>query len=135
MLNGVKNFLSLINDNWTTLTVIFGLLIMLYRKIKSYLDKSEQEKIDIAKQQIREIILKLITDAETDFESWSGAGEIKRSQVIQEIFIQYPILEKVIDQDDLLDYIDECIDDSLDVLRDIIETNNNSFVITTKDGE
>ena len=35
ILNGIKNFLSLINDNWTTILVIVGLDLALWKKIES----------------------------------------------------------------------------------------------------
>ena len=47
MLNGIKNFLQFINDNWTTMTVFIGLALILYRKIRDYLSKSDDEKIEI----------------------------------------------------------------------------------------
>ena len=128
-MNGIINFLNLINDNWTTITVIIGLIIMLYRKITDYLNKSEDEKIEIAKKQIREIALRLVSEAEVDYEDWSQAGEIKRSQVIQEIYKVYPVLEKVVDQEAVIEFIDEAIDDALVTLREVIELNENTFVI------
>ena len=42
MLVGIKNFLELINQNWTLITVIIGLGILVFNKIKSYLSLSEQ---------------------------------------------------------------------------------------------
>lgn len=128
-MNGIVNFLNLINDNWTTITVIIGLLIMLYRKVESYLKKSEEEKIEIAKKQIKEICLRLVSEAEMDYESWEQAGEIKRSQVIQEIYKEYQVLEKVINQEELLEFIDEAIDEALVILREVIEHNEDTFVI------
>lgn len=128
-MNGIVNFLNLINDNWTTITVIIGLLIMLYRKVKSYLEKSEEEKIEIAKKQIKEICLRLVSEAEMDYESWEQAGKIKRSQVFQEIYKEYQVLEKVINQEELIAFIDEAIDEALVVLREVIEHNEDTFVI------
>lgn len=128
-MNGIVNFLNLINDNWTTITVIIGLLIMLYRKVESYLKKSEEEKIEIAKKQIKEICLRLVSEAEMDYESWEQAGKIKRSQVFQEIYKEYQVLEKVINQEELIAFIDEAIDEALVVLREVIEHNEDTFVI------
>ena len=85
-LNGLQNFLQLINDNWTTIIVIIGLALAIFKKAKSYFSKSDDEKIAIAKKQITETMLKMITDAEVDYEDWNKAGSIKRSQVIKEIF-------------------------------------------------
>ena len=121
---GLKNFLSIVNDNWTLIIVIAGICIALKKKVKSYLSLSDNEKIDIAKQQISESMLKMITDAEEDYDSWVKAGEIKRSQVIKKIFEDYPILNNVTDQDSLIKWIDAEIKDALKTLRVIIEENS-----------
>lgn len=119
ILNGVNNFLQIINDNWVSIIVCIGLIIGLYRKVKSYLSISTDEKVAIAKKHIEEIMLKLITDAEEEYEDWAKAGSIKRSQVIKEIFAQYPILNKVANQENLIKWIDSVIDNALVTLRDI----------------
>lgn len=123
ILNGIKNFLSLINDNWTTILVIIGLLLALWKKIESYSKLSTNKKIEIAKKQISENILKLITQAEKDYAEWEKAGSIKRSEVISEIYKEYPILAKVVNQEELVKWIDEQIDNALPTLRDIIKQN------------
>lgn len=123
ILNGIKNFLSLINDNWTTILVIIGLALALWKKIESYSKLSTEKKIEIAKKQISENILKLITQAEKDYAEWEKAGSIKRSEVISEIYKEYPILAKVVNQDELIKWIDEQIDNALPTLRDIIKQN------------
>ena len=123
ILNGIKNFLSLINDNWTTILVIIGLALALWKKIESYSKLSTDKKIEIAKKQISENILKLITQAEKDYAEWENAGSIKRSEVISEIYKEYPILAKVVNQEELVKWIDEQIDNALPTLRDIIKQN------------
>ena len=123
ILNGIKNFLSLINDNWTTILVIVGLALALWKKIESYSKLSTDKKIEIAKKQISENILKLITQAEKDYAEWENAGSIKRSEVISEIYKEYPILAKVVNQEELVQWIDEQIDNALPTLRDIIKQN------------
>ena len=126
MLNGIQNFLQFINDNWTSIVVIFSLVFLIVRRVISFLSKSDEEKIEIAKSQIQQAILKLITDAEVDYESWEKAGSIKRSQVIQKIFENYPILSKITDQESLVNWIDEMIDEALKILREIVAANNKS---------
>lgn len=123
ILNGIQNFLQLINDNWTSILVIVGLLLALWKKIKLYSKLSTEKKIEIAKKQISENILKLITQAEKDYIEWEKAGSIKRSEVISEIYKEYPILAKVVNQDELIKWIDEQIDNALPTLRDIIKQN------------
>lgn len=123
MLDGIKNFLQFVNDNWTTIIIIISLGIALYQKIKSYVSKSNTEKIEVAKKQIQEVILKLISDAEYDYEEFVKAGSIKRAQVIQKIFEDYPVLAKVTDQTALVEWIDETIDNALKTLREIVAMN------------
>lgn len=119
-MDGIQNFLSFINNNWTSIMVIIGLILAIYKKAKVYFSKSNDEKIAIAKAQIRERMLKMITDAEIDFEEWNQAGSIKRSQIIGEIFEKYPILSKSINQQEVISWIDEEIDNSLKVLKKVI---------------
>ena len=123
ILNGVQNFLQLINNNWTTIMVIIGLAITVGKKIKDFVSKSDDEKIAIAKAQIQETILKMVTEAEIDYEEWNKAGSIKRSQVIAQIYAEYPILSKVVDQNNLIEWIDATIDASLETLREIVANN------------
>jgi hypothetical protein len=123
VLNGIKNFLELINQNWTLITIVIGLGILAYARIKNYLSLSKEQKVDIALNQIRNVALKLVTDAEEEYENWVKSGSIKRSQFIKQIYKDYPILSKVADQETLLEKIDIIIDDALDEMRIVIEEN------------
>lgn len=123
VLNGIKNFLTLINDNWTTIVVLLGLAITITQKVMDYFSKSNDEQIAVAKKHIQETMLKMIGDAEKDYEEWNQAGSLKRAQVIKQIFDENPILSKVVDQDDLIGWIDKAIDEALVTLREIV-TNN-----------
>ena len=123
ILVGIKNFLDLINQNWTLITVIIGLGILVFKKVKSYVSLSEQEKIDLALEQIRITALKMVTDAEKEYDKWVKAGSIKRAEVIEKIFKDYPILSKVTDQETLIKNIDNIIDEALNEMRKVFETN------------
>lgn len=123
ILNGIQNFLQLINNNWTTIMVIIGLAIAIGKKTANYFSKSDEEKIEIAKAQIKETVLKMVTETELDYEEWNKAGSIKRSQVIGQIYADYPILSKVVDQQALIEWIDETIDESLKTLREVVSNN------------
>lgn len=123
-LNGIKNFLMMINNNWPTIVVIIGLCIMVYRKIKDFVYLSEDEKIKVAKEQLSSVVLSLVSSAEIQYKDYQKAGEIKRSQVIDEIFKKYPILSKVTDQEELLQYIDDLIDEALKTVREIVRTED-----------
>lgn len=130
-MEGLQKFLQLLNDNWTSILVCIGLVIGIVKKTQDYMSKSQDEKIEIAKKQIQTTILKMISDAEVDWQEWSKSGSIKRAQVIKQIYEEYPILSKVVDQKALTEWIDEQIDSALDTLREIVKTNATS---TSKDG-
>lgn len=123
ILTGINNILMLINDHWTEITILIGLALLLYKKIRAYLAKSKEEKMEIALKQAREIILDRVTAAEIDYANWKKAGAIKRAQVLDEIFAAYPILGKITNQEDVIKKLDEYIDEALETLREVIETN------------
>ena len=123
ILNGIAKFLTFVNDNWVYITTVIGLALAVGNKVKDYLSKSQEEKIEIAKAQINEIMLMLVTEAECDYYEWIKSGEIKRAQVIDQVFAMYPILSKVTNQEEIIAWIDESIDNALKTMRKIFEEN------------
>ena len=123
ILNGIENFLAFVNEHWTEILVIIGLALAVWKRIETYWQKTDEEKIQIAKEQLRETILKFVTQAEEDYDDWVKAGAVKRAQVIDVIFQKYPILNRVTDQDALIKEIDNLIDKALDELREILSKN------------
>lgn len=127
-MNAVMNFLGYLNQNWTMILAIATLLFALYMKIKSAVNKwlqmTDEEKqketeaqIAKAKQAIANYILSLVASAEVDWEG-HGLGPIKRAQVIEKIYKEYPILLEVVDQQELMRFIDEHIDQALEIVRE-----------------
>ena len=123
ILDGIKNFLMFVNEHWTEILVVAGLALAVWKKLKAYLEKTDEEKIQIAKDQLKETILKFVTQAEEDYDDWVKAGAVKRAQVIDVIFQKYPILNRVTDQKTLIQEIDGLIDEALDELREILSKN------------
>lgn len=126
--DGIKNFLMLVNEHWTEIIVIVGLGIAIAKKAKTYLAKTDEEKIQIAKEQIGETMLKLVTEAEIDYNNWVKAGAVKRAQVIEMIFQRYPVLNRVTDQKQLIEEIDKLINEALKEMRGIISENAEKIV-------
>ena len=62
--DGIKNFLEFVNDNWTALAVMVGLVFTITGKAMDYFSRSRDEKIEIVQKQIQATMLKLVTDAE-----------------------------------------------------------------------
>lgn len=121
---GLKNFLQFVYTNYVTILVCLGLIVGIIQKVKNYFSKTTEERVEIAKAQIKQTILRLITSAEIDFKDWNEAGKLKRAQTIQTIYQLYPIVSKVADQESMVAFIDEQIDEALKTLRKIVENNN-----------
>lgn len=128
ILTGIHKFLNFINENWTMIIGIITVAIVIIMKAKSYFSLTKEEQIAIAKSQIREIMLRLVTEAECDYREFVKAGSIKRSQVIDEIFSMYPVLSKVTSQESIIAWIDEVIDESLKEMRKVFEDNENASI-------
>lgn len=122
-MDSIINFLAFLNENWIYILICIGIIVGIIQKTISYFEKSTKEKIEIAKSQVKEILLKMVADAEEEYSDIIGIGKIKRSKVISNIFEQFPILSKAIDQDNLISWIDSEIDNSLDTLHSIIDSN------------
>lgn len=129
MLDGLNNTLSFIDANWSNIIICIGLILGLWKKIDAYRKKSTEEKIKIAKKQIESTIMDKIGRAETDYLAMVQAGSIKRAQVIDEIFKEYPVLAQVTNQEELVNWIDSVINDGLIELRKIFETNEKTIVV------
>lgn len=72
-------------------------------------------------------MLKLVTQAEKDYNAWVQAGAVKRSEVIDAIFQKYPILNRVTDQETLIAEIDKMIDAALVEMREIFSKNQKQL--------
>ena len=121
VLTGIQNFLNFINENWTMIASIITVAIVIVKKAMSYFGLSKDEQIKIAKAQIKEIMLRLVTEAENDYQEMIKSGAIKRSQVIDEIFAMYPVLSRVTNQEEIISWIDDVIDDTLKEMRKVFE--------------
>lgn len=123
ILDGIKNFMVFINENWTMIVALIGLGVAVYRKIRVFLAKSKDEQIAFAKKMIKEIILKYVADAEDEYMDLEKAGSIKRAQVIGRIYDAFPILAEIAEQEQILAFIDDCIDEALETLRKVLKEN------------
>ncbi len=137
ILDGIYKFLMLVNDNWTTIAAIVVVILAIGKKAKDFFSKSKEEQeeiaraeierqVEIAKAQIREIMLRLVTEAEMDYYEWVSTGEVKRAQVIDEVFAMYPILSQITNQAEIIAFIDEAIDEALKTMRKIFEENEEA---------
>lgn len=122
-MNGIQNFLNVINENYVTIFICIGLVIGVIKMITIYVSKQDAEKLGIVKEQLTQIMLKLVSNAEEDYEAWNKAGSIKRSQVIELIYSKYPILSKFVNQSEITAWIDEQIDNALGEIKKVFDNN------------
>ena len=124
VLNGIYNFLNFLSEHWTMIFAIFVLIVAIGKKAMNFFGKTQEEQLAIAKAQIKEIMLMLVTRAEVSYSEWVKAGEIKRAEVIDEVFAMFPILSKVTNQAEIIAFIDDAIDEALKTMRKIFEENS-----------
>ena len=122
-MEGIQNFLEFVIEHWTSVVVIACIIFLIVTRIKAFFSHSKEERIEIAKEQIRQAILKWVADAEVDYAEWQKSGAIKRSQVIQKIYTEFPVISKVVDQDSLVKFIDDAIDEALKTVREVVDNN------------
>lgn len=122
ILVGVHNLLNLIEQNWTLIIIVVGLGIKVSKDIKAYIELSEQEKIDLALANLKEIMVVWCTEAEIGWSEYKKSGSVKRAEVINRIFQEYPILLKVTNQEQLIETIDNLIDEALVEVRKLVDS-------------
>ena len=111
-----NKILQFIADNWFFIVIAIGVAIYTYEEI---IKRSDEEKIVIAKHLIAVSIDALVAEAETKFADYEKSGQFKRSYVIQTIYEKYPVLNKVVEQELLLDWIGKLIEESVARLKAI----------------
>lgn len=127
-MTGVRNFCNFVTNNWTTICIFITIIVALYFKIKSEIDKwqsmdeaEQTQTIERAKEMLAEYILGLVAKAEVDWaKEGTGLGMIKRSEVIQKIYDAFPDLVYAMPQEELINLIDTLIDKALETVREKI---------------
>ena len=130
-MNGLLKLINFTIDNWSLIVAFVIVISAGVIQLKNFFAMSNEKKIETAKKLIKETIMDYITRSELQYEDMLQAGSIKRAQVIKEIYNEYQILNKVADQESVIEFIDETIKEGLKELRKIIAENENSFVINT----
>lgn len=125
-MNAIKNLLQFINNNWTMIIVAVAVIVYVALRIKRHFTDKDNKDFAIAKAQVAEVILRMVAGAEEDYSKIKNAGAIKRAQVINQVFENYPILSRITDQEAVITWIDTLIDNALAQLRRIVEINKEN---------
>lgn len=131
-MEGIKNTLIIIEENWTNILIVLSCLFAIYRKVKKYINMNNEEK-DKEKEELKEetlkivktVLLKLMSEAEIEWNDFEKSGSIKRSQVIKELYNEFPILKEFTNQDKLLEIIDNMIKEEKSKMDDVINNITN----------
>ena len=118
-MKSVENILNFINENWTFIVILVSLGVKLYCSVTDFLKKSKKEQQEAAWAELSNIMLSLVSEAEQEW--GSKTGEIKRAEVIKQVFEKYPVLSTLSTENDVLERIDAMIDDALMQMRDIFK--------------
>lgn len=125
-MNAIKNALQFVNNNWAMIVVAIAIIVYVALRIKKHFTDKDNKDFAIAKAQVAQVILKMVDGAEKDYSTIKSAGAIKRAQVINQVFENYPILSRITDQESVITWIDTLIDDALAQLRRIVEINKEN---------
>lgn len=131
-MEGIKNTLIIIEENWTNILIVLSCLFAIYRKVKKYINMNNEEK-EKEKEELKEetlkivktVLLKLMSEAEIEWNDFEKSGSIKRSQVIKELYNEFPILKEFTNQDKLLEIIDNMIKEEKSKMDDVINNITN----------
>ena len=84
---------------------------------------NEEQRVQAALKVISEELMKMMCQAEIQWKDYKKSGELKRSQVIKDIYNQFPFLSKYMDQDKLVQTIYDMIDKQMDAMNKLMEKN------------
>lgn len=120
---GLKNLLNLIAENWAIISVVLSLIIFTIIKLKNWKNMSKDEKLDSLLLVIQQWILKMMCEAEKNWEDYNSSGEVKKSEVIAEIYKQFPQLADYSQQDEILTKIETMINGAMASMNKIMNPN------------
>lgn len=124
-MTGLNNLFHLIVENWATIVALVGCILVAINRFKSFLSLSKDEQKEAALKIVKEELLKLMSESEINWSEVKKSGEIKRSEVIAEIYDKFPVLSEFEDQETLLKEINTMIDDTKVVMDRILNGDNN----------
>lgn len=121
-MDGILNFIDFFVENWSMLATFLAVLIAFAVRVRTWLKKDKQARIDSAVKAVRNSMLSLVASAEDQY--GHGTGAIKRSQVLEKIYERYPVLANA----NLETELDNMIYDALVDLREVLEKEEKAAI-------
>ena len=122
---GFNNFIHLIQNQWTNIIVVIAIIATVIRTTLNYSALSQEQRVQSALKVINEELMKLMCQAEIQWKDYKKSGDLKRSQVIKDIYNQFPFLSKYMDQDALVKKIYEMIDKQMDNMNNLLNKTDD----------
>ena len=132
-MEGIKNLLLFINNNWALITTCFGLIILIKAKYEKWNAMTEEEKVNAALLAVKAELLQVMSDSELYWDNFKKTGEIKKSKVYTYVYENFPILKNYLDQEKIIAAIDNMIDELKPIMDKIIngiDSEVNDITIT-----
>lgn len=121
MMTSINNTLGLIENYWSMLIIIIALVVLTIEEVKKYKAMTREQRIEAALSVVKGELLKLMSDAEIEWSEYKKSGALKKSQVLKEIYTQFPFLQDYINQDELVTKITEMIDAEMENMNKILK--------------
>lgn len=125
LMTGFNNFIHLIQNQWTNIVVVIAIIATVIRTTLNYSALSQEQRVQSALKVINEELMKLMCQAEIQWKDYKKSGDLKRSQVIKDIYNQFPFLSKYMDQDALVKKIYEMIDKQMDNMNNLLNKTDD----------
>ena len=119
-MTGFNNFIHLIQSQWTNIVVVIAIIATVVKTALSYSSMTEEQRVQSALKVVKEELMRLMCQAEIQWKDYKKSGDLKRSQVIKDIYNQFPFLSKYMDQDKLVKTIYEMIDKQMDNMDNLL---------------
>lgn len=121
MMTSINNTLGLIENYWSMLIIIIALVVLTIEEVRKYKAMTREQRIEAALSVVKGELLKLMSDAEIEWSEYKKSGALKKSQVLKEIYTQFPFLQDYINQDELVTKITEMIDAEMENMNKILK--------------
>lgn len=119
-MTGITNLYNLFMNYWTYAVILIALIVGGINRYIAFTKLTKEQQVEAALSIVKTEVLKLMSDAEIEWEDYKKSGALKKSQVITNIYSEFPILKNVIDQDTLIAKIEELIDSEMENMNNII---------------
>ena len=121
MMTSINNTLGLIENYWSMIIIIIALVVLTIEEVRKYKAMTREQRIEAALSVVKGELLKLMSDAEIEWSEYKKSGALKKSQVLKEIYTQFPFLQDYINQDELVTKITEMIDAEMENMNKILK--------------